>query len=146
MKEENSTSGQVKTEQGHTPTPWCAGIGDRLSDGGDCWVVDCEATGSIAEMQCPADTQEANALFIVQACNAHDALIAERDALKEALRETLRTMRDLQGMAFVGSHTPRDREPLLIQAKAADTKARAALALASTQPDASASALPAAGE
>lgn len=61
-----------------TKGPWLAEIGDRLDDGGDCWVVNSEE-GSIAEVQCPADDAEAVA-----------RLIAAAPALYEALQEWYR--------------------------------------------------------
>lgn len=78
----------------HTPTPWMADIGDRLSDGTGCWVIDSEQ-GSIAEMMCPKDVEEVNALFICEAVNnydslsqAHRELISRCEELEAALKGT----------------------------------------------------------
>lgn len=58
-----------------TPGPWEAGIGNRLSDGDDVWVVD-SSEGSIAEMMCPADVEEANARLIAAAPALYESLKA----------------------------------------------------------------------
>ena len=63
-----------QTLPAHSVLPWRAEVGERLSDGSDCWVIDSEEN-SIAEMMCPADVEEANAKLIVRAVNAHDALV-----------------------------------------------------------------------
>lgn len=68
-------------ETKHSPLPWTADIGDRLSDGSDCWEIN-SPTESIAEMMCPKDIEKANAEFIVRCVNAHEALV---DALKTAM-------------------------------------------------------------
>lgn len=68
------------SETKHSPLPWTADISDRATDGSDCWVVD-GPDGSIAEMMCPADIEQANAEFIVRAVNAHEALMEVAYAL-----------------------------------------------------------------
>jgi|ERR1051326_1102058 hypothetical protein len=69
-----TTDRDRKTEQGVMPLPYEALIGDSLSDGSDCWVIDCEL-GSVAEMQCPADVEEATAKFIVRAVNSYESMV-----------------------------------------------------------------------
>jgi hypothetical protein len=59
---------------------WTAEVGERLSDGLDCWVIDSES-GSVAEMMCPKDNEEAFARLIAAAPAALRELLAERDAL-----------------------------------------------------------------
>jgi hypothetical protein len=66
------------------------------------------------------DENAANAAFIVEACNAHDALVRERDGLREALQDIL--------------VDPDDGGPTW---KAACRKAKAALAAAEGEPPAS---------
>lgn len=65
----------------HTPTPWSLQRNGRITR---------SVTGkTIAKCVLPDqdmhETQEANAAFIVEACNAYEALSRERDALKRAL-------------------------------------------------------------
>lgn len=59
----------------HTPGPWTYAPSDRLSDGSDCIQIEHEG-GSIAEMQCPADAEEANARLIAAAPTLYEALKA----------------------------------------------------------------------
>lgn len=61
------------------PRPWTAEVGDRLSDGGDCWVIDSEI-GSVAEMQCGIDREGQTAKLIVAAVNSYDALVKAIEA------------------------------------------------------------------
>lgn len=84
-------------ETKHTPTPYRAEISDRLSDSSDCWVIDSEA-GSIAEMMCPADVEEATAKFIVRACNSHDDLV-------EAVKEAIAYFEEVEEYANYDCHT-----------------------------------------
>lgn len=86
------------SEQKHAPTPYRADISDRLSDGSDCWVIDGEA-GSIAEMMCPADVEEATAKFIVRACNSYDDLL-------KACQRLLQFNEDLCVDVGVSKHYP----------------------------------------
>ena len=75
----------------HTPTPWKVQLVEEKHHGYDGWntfaVRDEKTNGCIAmvgEVDRQFDTvNEANAEFIVTACNSHDELIAE---LKLALR------------------------------------------------------------
>lgn len=65
-----------------TPGPWCAMPANpkyiEQTDEKGSWgliIADCSAL----------DEAEANAAFIVEACNSHDALLAQRDELVKAL-------------------------------------------------------------
>lgn len=71
-----------------TPRPWRANIGDRLSDDSHCWVIDSDE-GSIAEMMCPADVEQANAELIINAVNSYPESTSEsvKALLNRALRE-----------------------------------------------------------
>lgn len=53
--------------------------------------------------------------------------------LHAALKEARQMIFDLRGRAFVGSHTPRSQEPLLVGGAALDARIDAALALANGQ-------------
>ncbi len=55
-----------------TKGPWRAELGDRLSDGESCWVVDSEL-GSICEIQSPLDAEEANAHLIAASPALYEA-------------------------------------------------------------------------
>ena len=65
-------AGDLKTEQGVMPLPYIASYGERLSDGSECRVIDCEQ-GSVAEMMCPKDAEDATARFLAHASNRHGA-------------------------------------------------------------------------
>lgn len=83
MQQEVIMAQQQEPKKQIMPLPYEAEIGDRLSDDGDCWVINCEQ-GSVAEMQCPADVEEATARFIVRAVNNHEALIEALKRVREA--------------------------------------------------------------
>lgn len=61
---------EQSTASGTMSRPWRAEVGERLSDGSDCWVIDSE-DGSVAEMACPKDVEQATAELIVAAVNAY---------------------------------------------------------------------------
>lgn len=69
----------------HTPTPWRLNVtgsyGDQVFNEKGLIVADCKWTASNFEGRC------ANAAFIVEACNAHDALVARVAELEGALRK-----------------------------------------------------------
>ncbi len=72
----------------HTKGPW----GVALDVDGFTNIVSPNADGTlelmIAECYGPQELQEANAAFIVEACNSHAALLAEREALREQLAQS----------------------------------------------------------
>ena len=72
-----------------TPGPWglnrCA---DMIEADGIGQVLALVPHGAVL----PEETRRANAAFIVQACNAHDSLVARVAALEEALRGLLRAV------------------------------------------------------
>lgn len=83
------------SEQTHTPTPWMAD-GPMVSKAGTLiCVADCEDLAK----DMPDEEAEANAAFIVRACNSHDALIS---VLKEYLEwgAMTRSDRDLFDSKF----------------------------------------------
>jgi hypothetical protein len=61
-----------------TKGPWRAELGDRLSDGESCWVVDSEL-GSICEIQSPLDAEEANAHLIAASPALYEVAEQVRD-------------------------------------------------------------------
>lgn len=63
-------------EREHTPTPWKAS-GNAVFRDGHCLAM----TGTDIWMP---EVEEANAAFIVRACNAHDDLVAALEAVAEA--------------------------------------------------------------
>ena len=76
----------------HTPVPWRR----RRPNGHKPMDVDAYqvyASGRRGEVPVAMLTytghEDANAAFIVTACNSHDALVEQRDDLLEALKETL---------------------------------------------------------
>jgi hypothetical protein len=83
-----------------TPGPWkrvrplrstgVVRIDGHNTDGAVAWVC-AEDVGRDAQ------SASDNADFIVEACNAHDSLIAQRDALAKALREIV-TMTETVGI------------------------------------------------
>ena len=76
---QDSTQIQEPEKKQIMPLPWIAIYGERLSDGGECRVIDSE-NGSVAEMMCPKDVEDVTAEFIVRAVNNHEALV---EALKQ---------------------------------------------------------------
>ncbi|HET9864077.1 MAG TPA: hypothetical protein VFP37_11580 [Steroidobacteraceae bacterium] len=82
-----------KTE--HTPTPW----GVALDTDGFTNIVSPNADGTlelmIAECYGPQDIQEANAAFIVEACNQHSTLLSRIDALRAGLEKLVKEFDDL---------------------------------------------------
>ena len=96
---------------GHTPTPWA--IGNQISDYGN--VIRGPHLAYIAKLGENVREYNANAAFIVQACNSFDAM---RDALKEA--ERFLDYFAEGRTSFVGAGTP----------KSCLAQIRAALALA----------------
>jgi hypothetical protein len=72
----------------HTPTPWTATFPITAAGKRDAWVIS-GGRRSIALMPDTADMQndEANAAFIVRACNSHDALVKALEKLSDALDE-----------------------------------------------------------
>lgn len=70
------------SEQTHTPTPWMAD-GPMVSKAGTLiCVADCEDLAK----DMPDEEAEANAKFIVLACNSHDALLKSCKNLVEQFR------------------------------------------------------------
>lgn len=67
----------MPTEQ-HTPTPW------KLSEQPHRIIGEC---GLIAECSRPEPNWQANAQFIVAACNSHEALLAENKELRESVKD-----------------------------------------------------------
>jgi hypothetical protein len=66
----------------HTPTPWVLdGVAVRREHDRNYFVADCDEPLGTRGMN------EANAAFIVRACNNHNALVAERDALLQRVAE-----------------------------------------------------------
>lgn len=66
----------MSTEQKHSPTPWRVGIVDggspqRILEPTGKYIIRCWNDSLI-----PVSEAEANALFIVTACNSHDDLLA----------------------------------------------------------------------
>ena len=96
---------QTTPEPSHSPLPWHQmhrRCGDEMyrtqvrDDSGQeiatlAWAPRPEVDGVIGTYR------EANARFIVEACNQHAALIAQRDALREALKELLDAMFESDG-------------------------------------------------
>jgi chromosome segregation ATPase len=76
----------------HTPGPWFTKrqgfstvyVEARLRDG---WIQEVAACGPT---EAGAEQQEANAAFIVRACNAYDGLVADNAALREDLNDARR--------------------------------------------------------
>lgn len=72
-------------ESKHTPGPWQIakdnyGV-ERIWDSQlDCDIACCEGDGSI-----PHEQRQANAGFIVQACNSHDSMVKALEAAKVAI-------------------------------------------------------------
>lgn len=95
-------------EAAHTPTPW------RVIDDGQSWpYVHAEHIphGAICNLSSvdPQDEgngdrsrklAEANAAFIVEACNSHARLTAENKALREALTDLMAAAREMFGENF----------------------------------------------
>ena len=64
----------------HTPTPW-----SEFAESGDWWIQQCDADGSpVGEtvVSNANDMSAADMLFIVRACNAHDALVSTLKAVE----------------------------------------------------------------
>lgn len=85
----------VMTAPKRTPGPWrvSSDLGAFNIDGEYNGDGQTSPSGTFMVAHCPhsfalhgKDEAEANAAFIVEACNAHDSLVAQRDALAEALR------------------------------------------------------------
>ncbi len=119
----------------HTPTPWRVTIADPVTQPD---VLPCiDATDNRGEIACGV-FNEADARFIVRACNSHDALVA-------ALRATSGIMSCLyclvssprfQSMTVaeaVKEMIANDAMPTIEQLASGANKARAALAAAEVQ-------------
>lgn len=77
--------------QKHTPGPWTYFVGNADGRGLIRIEVDRSADGAgthIASMQ-RGTQSEANAAFIVRACNAHDGLVAALETAKEYIRQDM---------------------------------------------------------
>lgn len=66
----------------HTPLPWVAEEGFVYA--GNLRIADCFCDD---QPDLPPETEEANAAYIVTACNAYPELVRERDALLQAARD-----------------------------------------------------------
>jgi hypothetical protein len=97
---ERAMTRPAAAEQAHTPTPWVSRA--QTNKDGDClgWIIETEKGSRIAWPAYadkatnlgegrPFSVTEANAAFIVRACNAHAQLAADRDALVAALRDLI---------------------------------------------------------
>ena len=97
-----------------TPGPWYEGRqAGRATHGQE--MIASEANGKTVAVVYDAD---ADAAFIVEACNAHDRLTSERDALREALRNVehqLSTDSDLDDLVT----RPDKYDALLVSVRAA---------------------------
>lgn len=88
----------------HTPTPWAVG---SMEDG--LWItgpdakenVICDLVGRNSRYKFTAE-DDANAAFIVTACNAHDALVA---ALTEAI-QLIRIWHGEEAWDIYAKHSP----------------------------------------
>ncbi len=60
----------------HTSLPWIVVIGDVIRSVEGERVADCETSKLSARPCPPGPVDEANAAFIVRACNSHDELVA----------------------------------------------------------------------
>ena len=81
----------------HTPGPWVIQYDDETVIVGGPWR---EKIATTLPRSIDADSEAtkleiANAAFIVEAVNSHAALLAERDALREALEVAVRAGRGL---------------------------------------------------
>lgn len=79
----------------HTPTPW--NIHKGLTPVSGDSIFSEESGYEVARIPrfdatIMGDEYEGNTAFIVQACNAHDALVAQRDELVAALEEAWRVI------------------------------------------------------
>lgn len=74
--------------EAHSPTPWIA----VKIPGGKAWAIDDERTNEhVATAWGTEHDAEANAAFIVQACNAHEALVKIAKAYSNLLRSSAST-------------------------------------------------------
>ncbi len=93
-----------RREPQHTPLPWSAVInthGDRVVTAP---VPACEFDSYLVAHIPKGDRAEANAALIVEAVNAHEGLVAERDRLRRAIEtiaETLDWLPDSEQPFFV---------------------------------------------
>jgi antirestriction protein ArdC len=74
----NETQVEVTTmaKAEHTPTPWMTQKHQRTSLAEESILVESESGRTICDMGCyPESEDEANANFVVLACNAHDAIL-----------------------------------------------------------------------
>jgi hypothetical protein len=83
-----------------------------------------ESHGSVKIAECAGGTRDANAAHIVLACNAHDSLVEQRDALAEALLET----RDFLS-TLLGNNSNEATDLLTNHGEDVEARASAALAL-----------------
>ena len=73
-------------ETPHTPTPWRIGrFEGHVIASDDRLVAGCQGYHSVDSR----DVNNANAAFIVEACNAYDRLLAEHRAMETALRKVV---------------------------------------------------------
>lgn len=89
----------MKGSEGMTPLPWYseqpwAGFG-AIRGAGNQLVFG--VTVGTPDERAPAETCAANMAFIIEACNAHDGLLAENATLRAALEGLLR-----RGQRFIG--------------------------------------------
>jgi hypothetical protein len=66
----------------HTPTPWLAEVCEYGATEFDILSLDGKKETRVA-----AEVSKQDAAFIVEACNAHERLVRERDELVTALRK-----------------------------------------------------------
>ena len=72
------------TQQKHTATPWKAGRPNVFRNERRIFIMDDteDGTGNVAAVYAQAGTEgEANAAFIVKACNSHGALVKALEKL-----------------------------------------------------------------
>lgn len=86
------------TETKHTPTPWfriCDGTEIRARQNDGYRIVASTDTVYLSTQADRGPEDDANAAFIILACNAHDDLLAQRNALAEAVESFLMTPTDV---------------------------------------------------
>lgn len=120
----------METETKRTPGPWKSQPGfmtiyavPGLEESG-CGTTTAIAAILVDQLAGGKHEAEANAAFIVQACNEHDALVQQRDALAEACDRLVAHANDNVCCQFCGNHRTKHLKACAI------TQARNALALA----------------